>query len=195
VPLRTRRDEIKKCPSFAEVRPVEEQYAAEFHRFFRHGIYDDRPLVGSLSGVFGYIPPVTAYEHSDEEIEAHLKRMKEIAGEHVHSAKAVLDYEVRGAEERLGSVSDLILNVDDWTLAYFVLDTGRGIPSKKYLLAMEKVESFNWAQAALVTGLTKAEIDGERRFWPYEAVNRDADEHEYDYYGKPCLKELMEEFY
>ena len=195
LPLNLKRDDLRNCLSFAQKRPIEEQYEAEFHRFFRHGIYDDRPLVGSLSGIFGYTPPVTAYEHSDKEVEEHLKRMKEIAGEHMHSAKAVLRYQARGSEESLGDVTDLILDVSDWTIVYFVLDTHHGIPSRKYLLSMDHVTELNWTQTSLGTKLTAADLEGQRRFWPYEPVNHDANNHDFDYYGKPCLKDLMEEIY
>lgn len=187
-------EEVGRCPGFDEKLPVEEKYDREFRRFFRHAIYDERPILGGF-GHASYVPPVSAYEHSDEELRHHLERMSEIAGEHMHSARAVMDYHARGQDENLGVVSDLILDTESWTFAYFVLDTRHGIPSKKYLVPMSEVAALDWSSSTLHVELSRETLTQERRYWPYDPVNHDENEHDYDYCGKPCLKNLMEELY
>ncbi len=187
-------EEVARCEGFGAHLPAEEQYEMEFRRFFRHAIYDERPFFGSL-GYAGYHPPVTAYDHSDKEIRDHLERMGKIAGEHLHSAKAVIGYHVVGKNETLGMVGDLILDVENWRVAYLVLDTRHGIPSRKYLVDMQAVTRIDWSSSSLETELLMGDLVSMRRYWVYDPVNKDKMDHEYDYAGKPCLRSLMEEVF
>ncbi|MDQ8185561.1 hypothetical protein [Pelagicoccus sp. SDUM812002] len=187
-------DEVSKCEGFGSHLSAEEKYEMEFRRFFRHAIYDERPLFGSF-GISGYMPPVTAYEHSDKEIRSHLDRMGELAGEHLHSAKAVIGYHVVGKEETLGLVGDLILDAENWEIAYLVLDTRHGIPSRKYLVDMDQVTRLDWSSSSMETALRAKDLLPMRRYWVYDPVNKDSTDHEYDYSGKPCLRSLMEDVF
>lgn len=194
IPANLTIEEISKCEGFGAHLSAEEKYEMEFRRFFRHAIYDERPLFGSF-GYAGYMPPVTAYEHTDKEIRDHLDRMGKIAGEHLHSVKSVIGYHVVGKDETLGMVGDLILNADTWEIAYLVLDTRHGIPSRKYLVDMESVTRLDWSSSSLETELRVDDLMSRRRYWVYDPVNKDDSEHEYDYSGKPCLRNLMEDVF
>src|SRR5690606_27034629 len=92
-PARLSREEVKSCPSFASERPVEDQYEREYARYFRHGIYEMKPSVLTPSGPIGYRLPESAYDHDVAELREHVRRIKEIAQEHAHSAKAVIGYD------------------------------------------------------------------------------------------------------
>ncbi|EDY81601.1 hypothetical protein VDG1235_1219 [Verrucomicrobiia bacterium DG1235] len=193
-PTRLSVEEVSNCEGFGSHLSAEDRYEMEFRRFFRHAIYDERPLFGSL-GHAGYLPPISAYEHTDEEIKEHLDRMGKIAGEHLHSAHAVVGYHVVGRDQTLGIIGDLILDVDEWKIAYFVLDTRHGIPSRKYLIEMQDAQKLDWSSSTMEVDDTLESLVAKRRYWVYDPVNKDAAEHEYDYSGKPCLKSLMEEVY
>lgn len=194
IPTLIPRDEIKECPSFASHESVEDKYDIEFRRFFRESIYSDQSMIASPAGLPMQVPMPATYEHTEDEIDEHLKRMKEISGEHVHSTRAVLRYHVRNEDKNLGYVTDLILDTETWEIAYLILDTRHGIPSKKYLVPMSKVESLNWSESSVAINIAKDFLTDERRYRPYDSVNM-KEGHEYDYYGKPCLKELMGEYY
>ncbi|MDQ8179240.1 PRC-barrel domain-containing protein [Pelagicoccus sp. SDUM812005] len=194
IPTRLSVEEVSKCEGFGAHLPAEEKYEMEFRRFFRHAIYDERPFFGSL-GYAGYMPPVTAYDHTEEEIRNHLDRMGEIAGEHLHSARSVIGYHAVGKNETLGMVGDLILDMENWRIAYLVLDTRHGIPSRKYLVDMESVTRLDWSSSSLMTKLKSEDLVSMRRYWAYDPVNKDETDHEYDYCGKPCLRSLMEDVF
>lgn len=187
-------DEVNEQESFGSHLPAEEQYEMEFRRFFRHALYDKQPFFSSL-GHAGYLPPLSAYDHTDEEIRSHLDKMSEIAGEHLHSARSVIGYHIAGKNANLGVVGDLILNAETWKIEYLVLDTRHGIPSRKYLVEMDETTLLDWSSSTLVISLTEKELLNRRRYWVYDPVNVDADDQQYDYSGKPCIKSLMEEVY
>ncbi|MDQ8199055.1 hypothetical protein QEH56_12885 [Pelagicoccus enzymogenes] len=194
IPTKLSVEEVNKCEGFGSHLSAEEKYEMEFRRFFRHAIYDERPLFGSL-GYAGYMPPVTAYDHTEEEIRNHLDRMGEIAGEHLHSVKAVIGYHVVGKKETLGIVGDLILDVENWKVAYLVLDTRHGIPSRKYLVDMTSVKRLDWSSSSMETELNSEDLMSMRRYWVHDPVNKDEADHQYDYAGKPCLSNLMEDVF
>lgn len=194
IPTKLTQEEIGKCEGFGSHLPAEEKYEMEFRRFFRHAIYDERPLFGSF-GYAGYMPSLSAYDHTEQEIRDHLDKMGKIAGEHLHSARSVIGYHVVGQDETLGLVGDLILNVDEWRIAHLVLDTRHGIPSRKYLVDMSEVRTLDWSSSSLEVNLTHEGLVKMRRYWVYDSVNLDAEDHQYDYSGRPCLKNLMEEVF
>lgn len=192
--LRLKRSEVEERPSLTETQPVEEKYESEFRRFFRRTLAEETGFSGTY-GSAGYLPTLAAYDHSDEDLHEHLRRMDAIAGEHMHSAKAVLGYRVRSAEETLGSVADLIVSVETWTIDALVLTTHRGFPSRKYLLPMESVIRFDWARSGVEVSEGSEMLCDELRYWAYDPVNRDEKGNDYDYYGRPCLKAMMTELY
>lgn len=194
IPTTLSADQIEELEGFGSHLPAEELYEMEFRRFFRHGFYDERPFFSSL-GHANYLPPLSAYEHTDKEIKQHLDRMAEIAGEHLHSARAVIGYHVAGKDCNLGVVGDLILNVEEWKVEYFVLDTRHGIPSRKYLIDMDHALQLDWSSSTLEISLTENDLLNRRRYWVYDPVNQDETDQSYDYLGKPCLGSLMEEVF
>lgn len=187
-PARLSRDEVKACPSFASQPPAEEQYEREFRRYFRHGIYDMKPSVLTPSGPIGYRLPDSAYEHDVAELREHVRRIKEIAQEHAHSAKAVIGYDVVGSGgERLGVVSDLILNTRAWAIEYLVLDTRVGLRSRKHLIQIDAIAELDWSRSAVRVSLGAEEVGSYPQFIPAAPVNHDdARGRDFDYYGKPC---------
>lgn len=184
-------EEIKKCEGFGSHLTVEERYEMEFRRFHGHTNYDERPFFGSF-GYAGHLPSVSAYDHTEKEIREHLDRMSEIAGEHLHSAKAVLGYHVAGLDGSLGIVGDLILDVSSWSISYLVLDTRHGIPSRKYLLDMSDVQAIEWPSSTMEVKLTNEDVTSRRRYWVHDPVNVTDDEEEYDYSGRPCSKSFFD---
>ena len=195
-PLQMEKQDLLDCPTFADIPTVEQQLEEEFRLFLGHAVYDDRPLIPTAAGVIGYEPPVSAYQHSESEILAHRARVREIAGEHLHSARAVLGYNVMDARgDLIGRVNDFVLDVDQWRLVYFVLDTRHGIPSRKHLLEMPEIRCLDWSASSLDVELKAEELADRRRYWAFDPVNRDEAGKEYDYYGRLCSKNLMEEYY
>lgn len=194
IPTTLKVDEVERREGFGAHLPAEELYEMEFRKFFRHALYDERPFFSSL-GHASYLPPLSAYDHTEKEIKQHLDKMSEIAGEHLHSARAVIGYHVAGKDCNLGIIGDLIMNVEDWKVEYLVLDTRHGIPSRKYLIEMTETMRLDWSSSTLEIGLTENDLLNRRRYWVYDPVNVDETERTYDYLGKPCLGSLMEEVY
>ncbi|MBC2607647.1 PRC-barrel domain-containing protein [Pelagicoccus albus] len=194
VPTRLTCDEVSKCDGFGSHLTAEQQYEMEFRRFYRHAIYDERPLFGSF-GYAGYIPSVSAYDHTEKEVREHLDRMSELAGEHLHSARGVIGYHVVGTDENLGVVGDLIVDTDTWQIKYMVLDTRHGLPSRKYLFEMAGAMTIDWPSSSVQVDSTVADLVSLRRYWVHDPVNHDDSEMEYDYSGNPCFKNLLDEVF
>ncbi|MDQ8204436.1 PRC-barrel domain-containing protein [Pelagicoccus sp. SDUM812003] len=195
-PVNMSSEEISCCPHHEELQPVEEKYQSEFRRFFRRNLYQEQPFATPFTAMGSYLPMGFEYEPTEIEYLEHQKRMKEIAGEHLHSAKAIFGYQVQGQdEEALGTVSDLIMEVDRWVVAYAVVTLMHSFPHRKYLVKLSEVRDLDWASSSMKLDLTKDQVMEGRRYWAYDSVNCDEDGHEYDYFGRPRLGVLMEETY
>ena len=63
-----------------------------------------------------YEPPTTAYDHSEEDRREHIDRIKEIVAQDLHSAAAIIGYEARSADQKLGEVIDLVFDDSAWNV-------------------------------------------------------------------------------
>ena len=166
------REQLKACPGLFENLPVEDEYDREYHRYFRHGIYDDRPEVpqGTDERVIGYRPPVSAYDHDTGELREHVQRIKEIGSHHLHSAVQVMDYDVVNREGKIGELDDLIVDLGEWRLTHLVFRSGKLLAARRYLLPIAEVERLDWSRAAFQVKLDDSQIEGLRQYAPGETL-------------------------
>jgi hypothetical protein len=68
--VRLTKDKVEHSPSVASDSPVSQQYEREYTNYYRHAPYGSRPHVWDFIGSSSYQPPVSAYPHDQEELEA-----------------------------------------------------------------------------------------------------------------------------
>jgi len=193
VPIKMNVDRVQHSESVTEHLPVEKQFDMEFTKYYRHSIYDERPMIGLPSGSanIDYWPPDSAYEHGKRETEAHLGRINEIAQQHMHSAKQVMGYRLQANNELLGPISDFILDDDTWEIRYLVTSTSQWHPKRRYLVDTSTIDYLDWSRQTAVTELMKVEIESSEEFHPHDPVNFTNDQIAYDYYGKRARQPLQ----
>ena len=186
VPIRMDVDGVRHCENLSAHLPIEQQYDAEFTKYYRHSIYDDRPIIGVSNDreEVDYWPPDTAYEHEKAELEAHQRHINEIAKQHLHSAKQVLGYRLQASQEILGPITDFILDDDTWEVRYLVTSMSHWHPKRRFLVDTSTIDYLDWSNQTAVTQLMTVEIESSEEFHPHDPVNYTIDQNAYDYYGK-----------
>ena len=186
LPVHLTKEEVEHCPSVNADLPMETRLMREFSAYLRHDPYGDRPVLWDPVKMPDYLPPESNYDHAAEEVEEHAKRVEEISKLHMHSAKEVLGYKVKGTDGELGSVADFILDDQNWTLRHVIVETGHWPMGRKHIVSMKKIVGFDWSNRRIEIALSAAEIESTPRFDPHTPVNRDQEKRRYDYYGSPC---------
>lgn len=136
--------EFERSPSFADELPVERQYEYEFTQYLGRPAYDRRPKIPPLDRMDEYEPPTTAYDHSEDDRREHISRIREIAAQDLHSAAAIIGYEVQTAGQTLGKVVDIVFDAGAWKVLALVV-AGEGVSGEERLLDLALIKSFDWS--------------------------------------------------
>lgn len=183
-PVHLTKDEVVHSPSLETDAPMELRYNWEFTHYLRHEPYG-RPTVVDPVSRLGYAPPESNYDHEDEEVREHERRMREISKSHLHSVKELLGYRVMAIDGDIGFVHDFILDVDRWEIRHLIVERGRWPITQKLQLGIRKTMNLDWTNRTVEVDLEKADLEIAPKFDPRTAVNRDEDQQRFDYYGQP----------
>lgn len=104
---------------------------------------------------------------------------------HLRSAREVVGYRVHADDGDVGRVNDLIVESDDWSIRYLMVDTQPWWPGGRVILAPGWTRDIDWAERRVHVELTRALIRGAPPYDPTQPVNRAYEERLYDHYGRP----------
>jgi hypothetical protein len=181
LPVSLTKEQVEKSPSIETDKPVHRQHERDLHAYFGWVPYwyDVAPV--ALPGTIG--PPgrktsaasAAAKTATAEENDAHLRSSREVVG-----------YHVQATDGAIGHVDDFIVDNDDWSIRYLVVDTKNWLPAKKVIVSPAWVNRVDWAEHVVRVDLSRAQVEGSPEFDPTAPVNREYEARLYDYYGRPC---------
>jgi hypothetical protein len=103
----------------------------------------------------------------------------------LRSTKHLEGYSVKATDGNIGHIEEFILDTDDWSIRYMVVDLIRILPGRKVLISPDWIEGFEWETREVSVNHTREEIKGSPEFDPNDPVNRRYEMVLYDYYGRP----------
>lgn len=74
------------------------------------------------------------------------------------SAKRLHGFTVKGIDDDVGSVKDLLFKSDTWNVEYLDIDTGKWLPGRRVILRPNVVESLDLAGHSLVVPLQRKQV-------------------------------------
>lgn len=168
------KDEIKDSPSIDTDKPVSREHEFELARYFNWPVYWEPDVVSSPTPVGVDVVPTKKAEQ------------RATAGERwlLRSANEVTGYYIKAKDGDIGHVEDLILDDGVWAIRYMVIDTRNWLPGKKVLVPPDWAQSIRWSEKSIHVDLTREAIKNSPEFNPVAPVNRQYEEHLYDYYGR-----------
>lgn len=177
-PVNLTREQVKSSPDIDLAKPVSRQYEEKLRAYYNWPIYwGGRP---PMHGAPAYVPPDL------------FKRRKQpddaTYDTHLRSANELLDYQVFATDGEAGTMSDFIIDDEDWQFRYLVLEASEETGAekgKKVLVALEWISSIEVEGKDIFIGLTQEAIRFSPGFDPTVPVNRQYEEVLYDYHGKP----------
>lgn len=170
--------QIEDSPSIRNDRPVSRRLETELHGHFGWMPY------------WAADPPATFRLRADpsEALAAAPMAAAAVtaAGDpHLRSMHEVTHYHIRATDDEIGHVEDFVLDCDDWTVRYMIVDTRNWLPGRKVLIPPAWIRSVDWGDASVEVDLTRDQVQGAPEFDPSAPVNRAYEARLYDYYGRP----------
>lgn len=171
--------QIEEAPSIAMDLPVSRQHEAELYDFYRMNPYW---AAGAGDGMF-LAPPlatsiaaelVRAPEETRPKGDPHLRAVSEVKGYYIHAR-----------DEDIGHVEDFLIDSEDWSIRYLVVDTVNWLPGKKTLVSPHSFNKISWQERSVTTDLTQEQILGAPEYNPLITVDRAYEEKFHQYYSYP----------
>jgi hypothetical protein len=149
LPVNLTRKQIEDGPSLDSHRPVSRQFEEEYYAYYGWPVYWQAAAILAGAGV----PPVAA---SAVETSHHGHHQRDDL--HLRSTKAVTGFKLQGADGPIGSVSDFMLDVKNWTLAEMEIATGHWYKGQTLALSTGHVSRISYEDSTVYTNLTTARI-------------------------------------
>lgn len=158
------KETIEKSPAIPEDSPVSRANEIELIKYYHWPVYP----MGSPPFFFTHSPEITEY---DTEARKPDKDFDEKTNPHLRSFKEVNGYYIQATDREIGHIEDMILEDQDWSLTYMVVDTRNWLPGKSVLVATETVNEVKWLEKKVMVGLESSRIEKNPEYDPDKVLS------------------------
>lgn len=166
--------QVKDSPDIDTDKPVYRQEEAKLYDYFPWQPYWGFGVAGA--GVL--IPSVHALRENEN-------RMDEpTQNSHLRSSKKVTGYHIHATDGELGHIEDFIINVDNWTIEFMIIEAGTWLAKRKLMLSPDWIVDINWATSRAIVNVSVDTVKNSPEFDKSSPVNEVYEKNLRDYYGK-----------
>jgi hypothetical protein len=183
-PVDLTREQVKTSPDVDLAKPVSRQYEESLFKHYSWPAYWS--MNTTIPGPPAYVSPLL---FSQQENQTHQE-----VDSHLRSAEELFGYQVNAFEGDVGTLTDFIVEDEDWNIRYMVVDLSSWLGSEKQILvALEWVSNIDVSRKEVLIDLSQDAVKFSPAFDPSLPVNRQYEEVIYDYHGRPKYWQVMEQ--
>ncbi|MGQ7848441.1 PRC-barrel domain-containing protein [Granulosicoccus sp. 3-233] len=179
----TKKD-VEDAPSADEHQPVSDQHRNEFSYIAA----SHNTLL--FPGYAGLMMPATLIERPGEPVGAE-KELQELAREqadrHLRSASEIEGYTIHAADGKLGPLSDMVINTEQWTIDLLAVDTSKWLPGRTVVISPRSIDRISWEERELMVGMEKETIEESPELHDLKAIETSYVSRLNDYYRFPMV--------
>jgi hypothetical protein len=174
--------QVQGSPDIDTHKPVSRQHEIDYSGYYGYAPYWGGPYMSGVTEypIFTPIPPAA-------EDRARAAHETEVLPEdsHLRSTDQVEGYRLHAPDGDIGHVTDFIFDDESWTIRYLAIDTQDWWPhGKTVLIATQWIESIDWGESAVRTGLSREAIKNGPVFDDPALLNRDDEIRLHEFHGK-----------
>jgi uncharacterized protein YrrD len=157
------KEQIEKSPPIDSDKPVSRQFEHEYYRYYGWPYYWQDPALWGTAPA--NLPPVVEPNTDTvavEEGDPHLRSTNEVAG-----------YHIQARDGEVGHVDDFILDDQNWSVRYLVVDTRNWLPGKHVLVSPLWIDQISWEQSKVFVDLQRQPIEGAPEYDPHKPLTRE----------------------
>jgi len=92
---------------------------------------------------------------------------------------------IRGTDENVGSIADLLFDTDTWVVRHVVVDTGKWLPGRQVLIPPTTLETRDWPAGSAGVRLSRQQVKESPPLEDDRPVSRQLETELYQYYSVP----------
>ncbi len=150
VPVKLTREQVRQSPPLDTHAPVSRQYEIQLADHYQTlywwvgpGSYGGFPTPATVSA-----KPRSKGMDLSEPDEPHLRSYREVRG-----------YGIQAADGSVGHLEGLLVDDDDWSLPFLVVDTRNWLPGRKVVLSRRRAAGISWHERSIRLNRTRAEVE------------------------------------
>jgi hypothetical protein len=149
-PVDLTQQKIKNSPPLEEHQQISHQYETTLFQFYGYAYY------WMNEGLWRTSPspkPLVDTRLSKDNTQVKSEDW------HLHSTNDVKKFEIYAKDQKIGHIEDFILNDDNWTISYIVIDTRNWAPGgRKVLISHKCIEAVNWTDCSITVNVNAEKI-------------------------------------
>ncbi len=157
--------QIEESPSLYTDKPVSQQFEEAYYGYYGWPMYWSGPYTW---GVNPYL--MREFDQAKEPAE---KAQAKAWDHHLRSTADVSGYHVQAVDGEIGHVSDFIIDDDNWSIRYLVVDTRNWLPGKKVLVSPRWIERVSWPESKVFANLSREAIQESPEYTDEFLLTRD----------------------
>ncbi len=167
------KEQVEACPGIETDRPVSRQMESSIFNYYGWAPYWNS---GGYTGLAGYgdgflpgtvLPPPEPTQ-KEKEIEEAQHAKDDPA---LRSATEVTGYDILASDGAIGHVADFLVEDDDWSIHYLVVDTANWWPDKKVLISPLSVREIEWKTGQVHLGADRQKVKDSPAYDPSMTID------------------------
>lgn len=178
-----RRSDIEAAPPAGSVDTVKDQQKGDWDVGYGSSLM--------LAGYPGAVLPYSMFQtrrplsETEKELQEARQASNEESRRHLRSAAEIVGYDIHGSDGDLGSVSDLIVDPESWTVRWLVIDTGKWLPGRQVVISPRWASQISWPDRSVSLDMTKQKIKESPPLESIAGLERNYETLLQQYYGMP----------
>lgn len=170
--LLTRR-QVKDCPGVEVHEPVSRQHEARIYDYFGWSPYWGAPsFVGPLGYGYGNLgvamtaPPLELMQR-EKDIDDTEKSKQDST---LRSVDEITGYAIHALDGEIGHVEDVLVEDEDWSIRYLVVETKNWWLGNKVLVSPLAVTEIRWAERQVRLGVDRRRVQNSTAYDPLASI-------------------------
>ena len=155
--------QIENSPPLDSDKPVSKQFEELYSVYYGLPMYWNGPDIWGASPYIARDPQMLRTSIPGEKSWDH----------HLRSTAAVIGYSIQASDGEIGNVKDFIIDVENWTIRYLLVDTGKWLPGKKVLISLLWVERVSWDLSKVFVDISREAIKESPEYSEESLITRD----------------------
>jgi len=97
----------------------------------------------------------------------------------------VTGHHIQATDGEIGHVFDFVVDTDNWSIRYLIVETGNWLSGKKVLISPQWIERVSWAEETVYVNVSRSKIEHSDDYNENIPIDRDYEFRLYRSYGLP----------
>ncbi|HWK43119.1 MAG TPA: PRC-barrel domain-containing protein [Stellaceae bacterium] len=169
LPVALTKQQVEDSPDILEHQPVSRRMQGQLYDYYGWDPYWGGNFLGmgSIAGAVGD----PAYGIPGAAVAEMAQGNDHEADPHLHSVDAVTGYHIHATDGSIGHVEGFLIEDENWTVGYLIVDTRNWLPGKHVLLSPYAVREIDWLDRQVKVDIPREKIKAGPPWDPVDLID------------------------